>query len=414
MRIRAAIFAISSVLVCPLAASPGHAAEAKPAQSGMADINGIRIYYEIHGEGEPLLLLHGGLGHAGHWSGQIPALAEKYRVVAMDGRGHGRSSFGDKPIGYELMMGDVVGLMDHLGIERADVLGWSDGGNIVLYLAANHPERLNKVIAYGANYSPAGVRSDVGTNAAITAYVGKAAADYQTLAPAPERWEEFMGNIGNMWATEPNFTAEQLGAITTPILVLVGQAEEAIYDEHTREMAALIPSAELRTMEGTGHFAHWEKEEEFNQIVLDYLGRDEDAVQSLLEADRAWSETVADADAFTAYLSPGVYFMAPDVPRTQGPGAFRSSIDRLLGLPGAQLTWAPDVAEVSESGDLGHTIGSFELTLDGPDGEPISRRGKYATLWKRQVDGGWEVLTDTFNFDAPMPSAAGDGTDQAD
>ncbi|MEZ4658189.1 MAG: alpha/beta hydrolase [Caldilineaceae bacterium] len=243
------------------------------AESGIAEINGIQIYYEIHGEGEPLILLHGGLGNSDYWSEQIPVFAQHYRVIAMDSRGHGRSSFDETPIGYDLMMSDVLALMDYLGVEKADLLGWSDGGIIGLDLAINHPERMNRIVAYGANYIPEGVREDVGENATFSAYIEKAAADYQKLSPAPERWDEFLNNIGNMWATEPNFTPEQLGAITTPILVLDGENEEAIKTEHTIDMAGLIPGAELILIPETGHFAMWEKTEEFNQIVLDYLAQ---------------------------------------------------------------------------------------------------------------------------------------------
>ena len=99
----------------------------------------------------------------------------------------------------------------------------------------------------------------------------RAAADYRTISPAPERWDEFMANIGKMWATEPTLTAEQLGTITTPVLVVTGEDEEAIHDRHTREMAELIPTADLELIPGTGHFACWEKPEEFNRIVLDHL-----------------------------------------------------------------------------------------------------------------------------------------------
>ena len=132
-------------------------------------------------------------------------------------------------------------------------------------------------------------------------------------------------------------------------------------------------------------------------------GTEEDARQSLMEADRAFSGTVMDADAFLAYLASEVHFLPPDQPRLQGPDAFRESLEQILQLPGAKLTWGPDLAEVSEGGDLGYTIGSFQLTMDGPDGAPVTRVGKYVTLWKRGEGGGWKVVGDTFNFDAPAP-----------
>jgi pimeloyl-ACP methyl ester carboxylesterase len=244
------------------------------AEGQAAEINGIDIYYEVYGEGNgnPVILLHGGLSNGDHFVNQIPVLAEDREVIVMDSRGHGRSSFDDTPISYEVMAADVLGLLDHLEIEKADLVGWSDGGIIGLEIAIHNPERLNKVVAYGANFDPTGVRLDVGQNDYFNAYVERASEEYQELSPAPERWDEFLANISNMWATLPNYTEEQLGAITTPILVLDGEEEEAIDLNQTKLMALLIPGAELNLMPGTGHFAMFEQPEEFNQIVLDYLG----------------------------------------------------------------------------------------------------------------------------------------------
>lgn len=238
-----------------------------------AEINGIQLYYEIHGSGDPLILIHGGLGNAGYWAQQIPVFAQDYQVIALDSRGHGRSTFDEQPITYALMTADVLALMDLLKIEKADIVGWSDGGIIGLELAIKHPERVNRIVAYGANYNPSGVRADIGESERFNAYIEQCAADYQTLSPAPDQWDAFLNNIGNMWASEPNFTPEQLGAITTPILILDGKEEEAIDTNHTKEMADLIPGADLHLMPGVGHFAMLDKAEEFNHIVLDFLGR---------------------------------------------------------------------------------------------------------------------------------------------
>jgi pimeloyl-ACP methyl ester carboxylesterase len=239
-----------------------------------AEINGIDIYYEVYGEGNgsPVILLHSGLSNGDHFVNQIPALAEDHEVIVMDSRGHGRSSLDDTPISYEVMAADVLGLLDHLEIEKADLVGWSDGGIIGLEIAIHNPDRLNKVVAYGANFDPSGVRPDVAENAYFNAFVERAAEEYQELSPEPERWDEFLTNISNMWATQPNYTEEQLGSITTPILVLDGEEEEAIDINHTELMASLIPGSDLILMPDTGHFALLEQPEEFNQIVLDYLG----------------------------------------------------------------------------------------------------------------------------------------------
>ncbi len=241
--------------------------------SGLAPVNDIEMYYATYGDpaNPPLLLLHGGLGNADYFVNQIPAFSESYYVITADSRGHGRSTYSEQQIGYALMASDVLALLDYLEIDAVSLVGWSDGGIIGLDIAINQPERLVKLIAYGANYIPSGVRADVGESERFNAYIAMAAEDYVRLSPTPDGFEAFLGNIGNMWATEPNYTAEQLGSITVPTLILDGMQEEAIYVEHALEMAKLIPTADLVLMSGIGHFAMWDKTEAFNDIVLDFL-----------------------------------------------------------------------------------------------------------------------------------------------
>lgn len=247
-------------------------ADADFGQGETAEINGIDLYYEVYGEGDPVILIHGGLANGDHWVNIIPALTEAgYQAIVMDSRGHGRSSFDETPISYEVMAADVLGLMDHLGLDKASIVGWSDGGIIGIEIAINNPERLDKVVAYGANVDPTGVRLDVGQNDYFNAYIERASQEYQENSPAPERWDEFVTNISNMWATLPNYTDEQLTAITTPILVLDGANEEAIDLNQTKWMAMLIPGAELMIMPDTGHFAMFEQPEEFSRITLEFL-----------------------------------------------------------------------------------------------------------------------------------------------
>jgi pimeloyl-ACP methyl ester carboxylesterase len=249
------------------------AADAPAVISGTAAVNGIEMYYEVRGAGEPLLLLHGGFANTAHWREQFDDFAAHYRVIAVDSRGHGRTSLGDAPLGYRLMADDVLALMDHLGIARAHLVGWSDGGNIGLDIAIRAPERLDRLVAYGANFAPEGVRADAADNPRFTAFIAQAREDYQRLSPAPERWDTFVERIHHMWATEPRFTEAELGAISTPVLVLDGLEEEAIYIEHVKALAGLIPGADLVLMPDTGHFAQLEQPAAFNRIVLDFLAR---------------------------------------------------------------------------------------------------------------------------------------------
>jgi pimeloyl-ACP methyl ester carboxylesterase len=244
-------------------------------ESGMAPVNDIEMYYATYGDpaNPPLILVHGGLGNADHFVNQIPAFSEQYYVITPDSRGHGRSTMSDQQIGYALMASDVLALMDYLGIESANLVGWSDGGIIGLDIAIHHPERLIKLVTYGANYNPSAALPGIDTNERFNAYIEMSAGDYARLSPDPDNFDAFLENIGNMWATEPNYTVEEMSSITVPTLILDGLLEEVINPSHDLEMAELIPTADLYLMGGIGHFAMWDKTEEFNHIVLDYLGR---------------------------------------------------------------------------------------------------------------------------------------------
>ena len=114
-------------------------------QSGLAPVNGIKIWYAVFGAGEPVIMLHGGLANANYWGLQVPELARHYKVIVMDSRGHGRSTRDDRPYGYDLMADDVVGLLDYLKVDKAAVVGWSDGAILGLDLALRHPARVSKV-----------------------------------------------------------------------------------------------------------------------------------------------------------------------------------------------------------------------------------------------------------------------------
>src|SRR5437016_4860616 len=112
-----------------------------------ADVNGIKLYYEIHGTGHPLILLHGGLGAIEMFGPNLPALAEGHRVIAVDLQGHGRTADVDRPISVETMAEDIAGLIKKLGLEKPDVVGYSLGGGVALLVAARHPELVHKLVA---------------------------------------------------------------------------------------------------------------------------------------------------------------------------------------------------------------------------------------------------------------------------
>ena len=250
---------------------PPPAAMPKAEESGYAQVNDIQMYYAVFGKGEPLLLLHGGLGNSDYWGNQVPAFAEHYRVIVADSRGHGRSTRSGQPYSYQLMASDVLALMDHLKIGKAAIVGWSDGGIIGLDLAMNHPERLTRLFAFGANYNVGGLRDDIDTNKTFNAYIDKAGQDYRRLSKTPDQYDAFVEQISGMWNSQPDYTQAELGKITVPTMIADGAHDEGIRQEHTKEMARLIPGAKLLILPDVSHFAMWQNPAEFNQAVLDFL-----------------------------------------------------------------------------------------------------------------------------------------------
>jgi len=188
----------------------------KPESSGQAPVNGVMIWYAVFGRGEPVILLHGGLANSNYWGNQVPALAKRYRVIVMDSRGHGRSTRNAEPYGYDLMADDVLGLMDFLKIPKAAIVGWSDGAILGLDIALRHPERLTKLFAFAANSDPSGV-ADIGQSPVFNAYIARAEKEYAALSPTPTDYKAFLEQIEKMWATQPNWTEEQLHGIAVPV-----------------------------------------------------------------------------------------------------------------------------------------------------------------------------------------------------
>jgi pimeloyl-ACP methyl ester carboxylesterase len=241
-----------------------------PEQSGYAPLNGIKIWYAVFGRGAPVILLHGGLANADYWGKQVPVLAKRYRVVVMDSRGHGRSTRDARPFGYDLMASDVLGLMDFLKIQKAAVVGWSDGAILGLDIAIHHPERLSKLFAFAANSDPSGVK-DVSKSPVFTAYIARAEKEYEKLSTTPSEYQSFLAQITKMWETQPNWTADDLRGIKVPIWIVDADHDEAIKRENTLFMADEIPDSGLLIEPQVSHFAFLQDARQFNADVLHFL-----------------------------------------------------------------------------------------------------------------------------------------------
>ncbi|MGL3106507.1 alpha/beta fold hydrolase [Bradyrhizobium sp. BR 1432] len=244
----------------------------KAAQSGLAPINGVKIWYAVFGRGQPVLLLHGGLANANYWGHQVRALQRHYQVIVMESRGHGRSSRNQEPYGYDLMASDVVGLLDHLKIRKAAIVGWSDGAIIGLDIAMKHPERVSKLFAFAANSDPSGV-ADIASSDVFNAYIARAGEEYKRISPTPTEYKSFVADITKMWESQPKWTASDLAAIKVPTWIVDGDHDEAIKRENTEFMAANIPGAGLLIQPEVSHFSFLQDPEQFNEDVAHFLAR---------------------------------------------------------------------------------------------------------------------------------------------
>jgi len=250
---------------------PEPAAMPKPDQSGNAPVNGIQMYYAVFGAGDPILLIHGGLGHADIWASQVATMSKTHKVIVADSRGHGRSTRTEQPYGYDLMASDYLALLDYLKIDKTALVGWSDGGIIGIDIALHHPERLTRLFAQAANVTTDGVDPGVMTNKTFAAYIDRSGRDYKKMSKTPDQYDAFVAQISHMWESEPAWTKEQLGKITTPTAIVAGDHDEAIKREHTEYMASVIPGAKLIILPNASHFAMLQAPDEYSQAALDFI-----------------------------------------------------------------------------------------------------------------------------------------------
>ncbi|CAN7769405.1 alpha/beta fold hydrolase [Mesorhizobium sp. LjNodule214] len=250
---------------------PEPAAMPKPDQSGYAPVNGIHMYYAVFGAGDPVLLIHGGLGHADIWASQVATLSKTHKVIVADSRGHGRSTRTEQPYGYDLMASDYLALLDYLKIDKTALVGWSDGGIIGIDIALHHPERLTRLFAQAANVTTDGLDPGVMTNKTFAAYIDRSGRDYKKMSKTPDQYDAFVAQLSHMWETEPAWTKEQLGKITTPTAIVAGDHDEAIQREHTEYMASAIPGAKLIILPNASHFAMLQAPDEYSQAAQDFI-----------------------------------------------------------------------------------------------------------------------------------------------
>ncbi len=238
-----------------------------------ADVNAIKVYYEIYGAGEPLLLLHGNGGSIENFLYQIPELSKHFKVIAVDSRAQGKSTDSDKEITYALMASDMSALIDKLNLDSVYVVGWSDGGNVGLELALAQPQKVKKLVTFGANYThenfmapPDSVAMEANDPRLLktTPSLQKYKERLDRLSPAVRK------KLSDLMEKYPNLTVEQLKQIKVPVLVVVGD-RDAINLEQTISLFRNLPHSQLLIVPGASHMAPIEQPELLNSEVIKFL-----------------------------------------------------------------------------------------------------------------------------------------------
>ncbi len=240
---------------------------------GYVECDGARIWYATYGSGPPVILLHGGLGHSGNWGYQVPALLRSgYRAVVIDSRGHGRSTRDTRPFTYEQLASDVSAVMDTLNLEKAGLVGWSDGACTALILAAKAPTRVAGVFFFACNMDPSGAKQMTEFTPILRRCIGRHAQDYKRLSATPDQFDAFSDAVGLMQKTQPNYSAHDLAQIGVPVAIVQSEHDEFIKRDHAEYLARSIPNAELVNLHGVSHFAPLQRPEQFNSAMLAFLG----------------------------------------------------------------------------------------------------------------------------------------------
>lgn len=223
--------------------------------------DGVKLYYEVYGAGEPLLLVHGNGGSIGNFKAQIDHFRKSYKVIAMDSRDQGRSGDSQDRITYEKMTDDLAALLDHLKTEPVNVLGWSDGGIEALLLGIRHPAKVKKIAAMAANLNPTAEALSPEILALVKTMMDSVPPDAKET---PQGRRE--SKVTQMMLDEPHIDAKALETITVPTLVLAGD-HDVIRDEHTLEIFHHIPNGQLCIFQDATHMIPYDEPARFNAAV---------------------------------------------------------------------------------------------------------------------------------------------------
>jgi pimeloyl-ACP methyl ester carboxylesterase len=232
-----------------------------PIDGHFAQVNGIQLYYETYGKGEPLIMLHGNGGSINSFSNQIPFFEKYYQVIAVDSRLQGKSGGSPDSISYELMASDFCKLLEVLHIKSANVLGWSDGGIDGIFMAMNCPEKVKKLAISGANTLPDSTAISNADILGMKSFVANpAGASAKAVA------------LVQMMIDQPNITYTDLGKINCPVLVMAGD-HDMIKPDHTKKIFQSIPNATLYIFPDSNHNVCQQHPDLFNETILTFFSK---------------------------------------------------------------------------------------------------------------------------------------------
>jgi pimeloyl-ACP methyl ester carboxylesterase len=248
----ATVLVAAAIVAAPISAQSQAQQTAKGAWGGKtngaghyANVNGIRLYYEIHGTGKPLILLHGGLGALEMFGPNLPALGEGREIIAVDLQGHGRTADIDRPLSTDLMADDIAALIRHLKLERPDIMGYSLGGGVALQTAIRHPDVVGKLVVVSTPFRRNGFYADIlAQQAQVTAEAAEAMKQtpmyqlYASVAPRPQDWARLLGKIGETMKKDFDLSKEIAG-IKATTLIVAGDAD-IFPPAHAVEMFSLL------------------------------------------------------------------------------------------------------------------------------------------------------------------------------
>ena len=219
-------------------------AELKPTSGGYAEVNGIRLYHEIYGQGEPLLLIHGGLTTIGEMQGWVQTLAETSQVIAVEMQGHGRTADTDRPMSFMTMGDDIAALLDHLRVPKACLVGHSFGAAIALRTAVQHPQKVRRLVVISSPYAKSGWFPEAQRG---MSHVGAAMAknlmqtptgSFSKQWPEPQRFPQFLDKMGKMLSEDYDWSAD-IARLQMPVL-LVFADNDSVSQKHIAEFFALL------------------------------------------------------------------------------------------------------------------------------------------------------------------------------